>query len=166
MRSVNRSIAWPDAVLCVSAQPALFSAPKPSFPSLESEAGTSRWGDILSWQGTFGPRTTRPGGQLVLGPHVRGDSWSGGDTWSSYTVWPENLAENSIWLIGLDKKTAKFLSKLSNRSPKRPITRRQSVDVIDRSLASVNKWTRQWRYSSIFVQQCLRWSLPSQRRFF
>ena len=61
-----------------SAQPALFSGPTPSFPSLESEAGTSRWGDILSWQGTFGPRTTSPGGQLVLGPHVRGDSWSGG----------------------------------------------------------------------------------------
>ena len=39
-------------------------APKPSFPSLESEAGTLRWGDILSWQGTFGTRTTRPGGQL------------------------------------------------------------------------------------------------------
>ena len=61
-----------------SAQPALFSGPTPSFPSLESEAGTSRWGDILSWQGTFGPRTTRPGGQLVLGLHVQGDSWSGG----------------------------------------------------------------------------------------
>ena len=53
-------------------------ATAPSFPSLESEAGTLRWGDILSWQGTFGPRTTCPGGQLVLGPHVRGDSWSGG----------------------------------------------------------------------------------------
>ena len=51
-----------------------FSGPMRSFPSLESEADTSRWGDILSWQGTFGPRTTRPGGQLVLGPHVRGDS--------------------------------------------------------------------------------------------
>ena len=52
-----------------SAQPALFSGPTPSFPSLESEDGTSRWGDILSWQGTFGPRTTRPG-----------------DTWSSYKI--------------------------------------------------------------------------------
>ena len=61
-----------------SAQPALFSGLTPSFPSLESEAGTSRWGDILSWQGTFGPRTMCPGGQLVLGPHVQGDSWSGG----------------------------------------------------------------------------------------
>ena len=60
------------------AQPALFSGPTPSFPSLESEAGTWRWGDILSWQGTFGPGTTCLGGQLVLGPHVRGDSWSGG----------------------------------------------------------------------------------------
>ena len=50
-----------------SAQPALFSGPTPSFPSLESEAGTSRWGDILSWQGTFDPRTTCPGGQLVQG---------------------------------------------------------------------------------------------------
>ena len=61
-----------------SAQPALFPGPTPSFPSLESEAGISQWGDILSWQGTFGPRTMRPGGQLVLGPDVRGDSWSGG----------------------------------------------------------------------------------------
>ena len=74
-----------------SAQPTLFPGPTPSqwrsqdiavaryTTSLESEAGTLRWGDILSWQGTFGPRTTCPGGQLVLGPHVRGD------TWSSYT---------------------------------------------------------------------------------
>ena len=58
------------------------SSSKRRFPSLESEAGiyagTLRWGDILSWQGTFGPRTTRPGGQLVLGPDVRGDIWSGG----------------------------------------------------------------------------------------
>ena len=50
----------------------------PSFPSLEGVAGTSQWGDILSWQVTFGPRTMRPGGQLVLEPHVRGESWSGG----------------------------------------------------------------------------------------
>ena len=69
-----------------SAQPALFSGPTPSFPSLESEAGTSRWGDIPSWEGTFGPRTTRPGGQLVLGPHVRGDSWSGGTRGPPTTV--------------------------------------------------------------------------------
>ena len=35
-------------------------------------------GGILSWPRAFGPRTTRPGGQLVLGPHVRGDIiWSG-----------------------------------------------------------------------------------------
>ena len=35
-------------------------------------------GGILSWLRAFGPRTTRPGGQLVLGPHVRGDIiWSG-----------------------------------------------------------------------------------------
>ena len=26
--------------------------------------------------GEAGPRTTSPGGQLVLGPHVWGDSWS------------------------------------------------------------------------------------------
>ena len=32
----------------------------------------------LRVRGTAGPRTTSPGGQLVLGPHVRGDSWSGG----------------------------------------------------------------------------------------
>ena len=61
-----------------SVQPALFSGPTPSFPLLESEAGTLQWGDTLSWQGTFGPRTTCPGGQLVLGPHVRGNSCSGG----------------------------------------------------------------------------------------
>ena len=35
-------------------------------------------GGILSWPRAFGPRTTRPGGQLVLGPHVRGDIiWCG-----------------------------------------------------------------------------------------
>ena len=28
--------------------------------------------------GTAGPRTMSPGGQLVLGPHVRGESWSRG----------------------------------------------------------------------------------------
>ena len=77
------------------AQPVLFSGPTPSFPSLESEAGTSRWGDVPSWQGTFGPRTTRLGGQLALGPHVWGDSWSGGDTWSSYNVSPKNKMATS-----------------------------------------------------------------------
>ena len=30
----------------------------------------------LRVRGTAGPRTTSPGGQLVLGPHVRGDSQS------------------------------------------------------------------------------------------
>ena len=35
------------------------------------------WGDILSWRGTSGPRTTCPGEHPLLGPHVRGDSWSG-----------------------------------------------------------------------------------------
>ena len=33
-------------------------------------------GDIPSWRGTSGPRTTCPGGPLVLRPRVRGDSWS------------------------------------------------------------------------------------------
>ena len=54
------------------AQPALFSGPAPSFPPLESEAAVGG--------------ASCPGrGHLVLGPRVRGDSWSGGtDTWSSY----------------------------------------------------------------------------------
>ena len=41
----------------------------------------------LRVRGTAGPRTTSPGGQLVLGPSVRGDSWSGGDSWSSDNVY-------------------------------------------------------------------------------
>ena len=61
--------------LHASAQPALFSGPTPSFPLLESDSG---WYFAVGGQGTFGPRTTRPGGQLVLGLHVQGDSWSGG----------------------------------------------------------------------------------------
>ena len=58
--------------------PALFSGPAPNFPSLERwrwYLTLGRRGDILSWQGTFGPRTMCPGGHLVLG-----------DTWSSHTV--------------------------------------------------------------------------------
>ena len=93
-----------------SAQPALFSGPTPSFPTL---LVLRSGGDILSRQGTFGPRTTHPGGQLVLGPHVRGDSWSGGtrgprttcprgqlvreESWSSYNV-PDLYTSHGYYL--------------------------------------------------------------------
>ena len=39
----------------------------------------------LRVRGTAGPRTTSPGGQLVLGPHVRGDSWSS-DKWHQFSA--------------------------------------------------------------------------------
>jgi len=39
-------------------------------------------GDYLSWRGTSSPRTRCPGGQLVLGPRVRGGHLVRGDSWS------------------------------------------------------------------------------------
>ena len=48
--------------------------------------------------GTASPRTTHPRGQLVLGQHVWGDSWSGG------TCGPPTVVECYVgkvwWMIG------------------------------------------------------------------
>ena len=68
MRLVNRSIAWPYAVFCmiVLSQPCS-QAPRPA---------SHRWKVRLV---LCGGGTSCPGrGHLVLGPHVQGDSWSGG----------------------------------------------------------------------------------------
>ena len=93
MRLVNRSIAWPYAVLCMSvlSQPCS-QVPRPASHRWKVRLVHCSGGTSLSWQGTFGPRTTRPGGQLVLGPHVQGDSWSGGHVVLLQRTWA-----NSFW---------------------------------------------------------------------
>ena len=57
-------------------------------------------GDIRSWRGSSDPRTTHPGGQLVLGPCVWGDIWSGGtvgpptpvsNRFALKPVWPNHI---------------------------------------------------------------------------
>ena len=51
----------------------------------------------LRVRGTAGPRTTSPAGQLVLGPHVRGNSWSS-DT-GIYIAGPRYSKEMVNWCV-------------------------------------------------------------------
>ena len=68
MKPVNKSIAWPDAVLCMR----VLSQPCSQVPHPASHHWKVRL--VLDGGGTSCPGR----GHLVLGPHVRGNSWSRG----------------------------------------------------------------------------------------